>query len=130
MNPTPDPTPHRPNDEQSRITEGDRLPPPPLNPTAQRRHDREQAFRDEIRLKLLRRRRARQEKDNIFMGLEAFGIVGWSISVPTLLGIALGVWLDNTYPSDVSWTLTLMFAGVVLGCLNAWFWIDSKQRDD
>jgi ATP synthase protein I len=62
--------------------------------------------------------------------LGMFGIVGWSIAIPTLLGIALGVWIDTTWPSRFSWTLMLLAGGVILGCLNAWFWITREGRHE
>ena len=59
-----------------------------------------------------------------------FGLVGWSVALPTVLFIALGAWIDSRFPSRHSWTLMLLFVGVVIGCLNAWFWIKRESRDD
>jgi ATP synthase protein I len=42
------------------------------------------------------------------------------VVVPTLLGTALGIWLDNHNPGTHSWTLMLLVIGLVIGCLNAW----------
>ena len=74
--------------------------------------------------------KARSEKDDIMFGLGLFGIVGWSIAIPTLIGIAVGVYLDNRYPTGFSWTLTLLFAGVLLGCFNTWRWIKQKSEEE
>jgi hypothetical protein len=52
-----------------------------------------------------------------------FGIVGWSVTVPLLLGIIFGKWLDRLFPGTHSFTLMFMFAGLCLGCVNAWFWV-------
>jgi ATP synthase protein I len=72
---------------------------------------------------------ARQEGDrSIWAGLGLFGMVGWSVIIPTLLGIALGIWIDKRFPSPYSWTLMLLFVSVVLGCWNAWYWIQKEQR--
>jgi ATP synthase protein I len=57
------------------------------------------------------------------------GLVGWSVVVPTLLGAALGVWLDRRHAMNHSWTLTLLFAGLVIGCLNAWHWVAKEDRE-
>ena len=71
-----------------------------------------------------RRIAARQESDRgIWFGMGLFGIIGWSVAVPTLIGIALGIWIDNKWPGDYSWTLMLMFLGLALGCMNAWRWL-------
>jgi ATP synthase protein I len=58
-----------------------------------------------------------------------FGVIGWSVSVPTLIGIVLGVWLDRRWPGSFSWTLALLLAGVTVGCLNAWYWV-SQEREE
>lgn len=79
--------------------------------------------------KAARRIKARGERrHNLWFGLGMFGLVGWSVAIPTVAGIALGVWVDATWPSRVSWTLTLLFAGMVLGCLNAWRWLKREGR--
>jgi ATP synthase protein I len=78
----------------------------------------------EVARKGERRERARREgRHGLGYGLGLFGLIGWSVAVPTLLGIALGVWIDRRFPSPYSWTLMLMFVGIVVGCLNAWFWL-------
>ena len=77
-----------------------------------------------------RKLRARRKgKHSIWSGIGMFGLVGWSVAVPTLLGAALGVWLDGHYPQRFSWTLTLLITGITIGCLNAWFWVDKESRE-
>ena len=74
-----------------------------------------------------RKLRARAEGPNLlWLGLGMMGMVGWSVAVPTLLGIGLGVWIDRTWQTGYSATLMGLFVGLALGCLNAWFWI--KQQ--
>ena len=62
----------------------------------------------------------------VWSGLGMMGLVGWSVAVPTLLGAALGIWLDKHHPGKHAWTLALLVAGLVIGCLNAWHW-DAKE---
>lgn len=62
-------------------------------------------------------------------GFAFFGLVGWSVVVPTLMGAALGLWLDRRFPGGRSWTLALLVAGLVLGCLNAWRWLAKEHRE-
>ncbi|MEB3181899.1 MAG: AtpZ/AtpI family protein [Nostocaceae cyanobacterium] len=84
-----------------------------------------------LKIKSLRKLKARREKENgIFFGLGMIGLVGWSVAIPTLIGIFVGVWIDNRFPSRYSWTLMLLFIGVVLGCLNAWFWVQQESQED
>ena len=71
---------------------------------------------------------ARQDgAPGVWSGLGMMGLIGWSVVVPTLLGAALGMWLDSRHPGNRSWTLALLMAGLVLGCLNAWRWV--AQQD-
>lgn len=75
-----------------------------------------------------RKVRARAEaQKGIWFGLGMFGMIGWSVIVPALLFIALGMWIDRTWPSRYSWTLMLLFVGIVLGCWNAWHWLSSER---
>ncbi len=71
----------------------------------------------------------RRPKESVWFGLGAFGIVGWSVAIPTLLFLALGIWVDANYESRFSWTLMLLFAGIVLGCVNAWYWINREREE-
>ena len=64
----------------------------------------------------------------IWMGLSMMGLVGWSVATPTLLGVALGVWLDKNASSHHSWTLALLTTGLVIGCINAWNWIKKENN--
>ena len=81
--------------------------------------------------KAYRKLRARGERNrSVWFGLGMYGLIGWSVAVPTLLGIGLGVWIDRRWPGPVSWTLTLLFVGIVLGCLNAWRWIKREGQHD
>ncbi|HKK29224.1 MAG TPA: AtpZ/AtpI family protein [Alphaproteobacteria bacterium] len=72
----------------------------------------------------------RTQKRGVWFGLGMFGLVGWAVAVPTLLGIALGLWLDSVTDSDMSWTLAMLLAGVALGCLNAWYWVQRESRHE
>ena len=69
----------------------------------------------------------RNPTPGVWFGLGLMGVVGWSVVVPTLLGAALGLWLDRHYPGGRSWTLALMAAGLVLGCFNAWIWVTKED---
>ena len=65
---------------------------------------------------------------NIWFGFGMFGLIGWSVVIPMLLGILLGFWIDSRYPSHYSWTLMLLVIGLMTGCLNAWHWIDKENK--
>ena len=57
------------------------------------------------------------------------GLIGWSVVVPTLVGAALGIWLDKHHPGEHSWTLMLLVAGLVIGCFNAWHWVAKENKE-
>lgn len=65
---------------------------------------------------------------SIWFGLGVFGLVGWSVALPTVLMTALGIYIDRRFPGQYSWTLMFLVAGVALGCWNAWYWIRSERR--
>lgn len=65
----------------------------------------------------------------VWSGLGMMGMVGWSVAVPTLLGAALGIWLDRSYPGGRSWTLALLATGLAIGCLIAWHWVAKEDRE-
>jgi ATP synthase protein I len=65
----------------------------------------------------------------VWSGLGMMGLVGWSVAMPTLLGAALGVWIDKRYPDEHSWTLVLLTLGLGLGCIHAWRWIVKEERE-
>ena len=50
------------------------------------------------------------------------------VVVPTFLGAMLGMWLDKNHPGSHSWTLALLTVGLVLGCVNAWHWVDKEDK--
>lgn len=88
------------------------------------------AFSQEIGAKAARKLKAqRNSAQGVWFGLGMMGLIGWSVVVPTLLGAALGIWLDNRHPGKHSWTLALLVAGLVIGCLNAWRWVAKEDKE-
>ena len=64
----------------------------------------------------------------VWFGLGVSGIIGWAVTVPMILMTGLGVWLDRTVPVSFSWTLTMLGVGIIMGCLDAWFWMSRERR--
>jgi ATP synthase protein I len=65
----------------------------------------------------------RKGSPGVWFGLGLFGLVGWSVALPTVLGGLIGLWWDRRHPAVQSRTLALMVAGLVMGCVNAWLWV-------
>ena len=96
-----------------------RKPPPPARPT----------LAEQVGQRAARKLKARRSgTPGVWFGLGMMGLIGWSVAVPTLLGAALGLWLDQRYPGGRSWTLALLAAGLTLGCFNAWRWVSSEEQ--
>ena len=76
-----------------------------------------------------RKLQAQRDKKSVWSGLGLFGMIGWSIVVPTMLGAALGVWLDKKYKQDFSWTLSLLVVGLMIGMLIAWNWVQKENKE-
>ena len=84
----------------------------------------------DVRRRERRKIRARGRKDeSIWFGIGTFGLVGWSVTIPTVIGVLVGVWIDRKWPSQYSWTLMLLFIGIVIGCYNAWYWVTKHRKD-
>jgi ATP synthase protein I len=65
---------------------------------------------------------------DVWLGLGMFGLIGWSVAIPTLLGVLFGAFIDKHYPGIHSWTLSFLIIGLFLGCLNAWHWVVKEEK--
>lgn len=89
----------------------------------------DQSLADKVGSKAARKLRARRRgTTGVWFGLGMMGLIGWSVAIPTLVGAAIGTWLDKHYPGTHAWTLALLVAGLALGCFNAWRWIVKEER--
>ncbi len=85
---------------------------------------------DDIRRSAERMKRARIAPGaSPLRGLGVFGMIGWSIAVPTVLGAFLGLWLNRVAPQDFSWPVALILGGAAIGGLIAWSWISKEGLD-
>jgi ATP synthase protein I len=101
-------------------------------PTPEQKDDldrQEEELLRQITIKERRRLRARRtQSEQIWLGLGTFGIIGWSVAVPAVLGILVGLWLDARFPGKFSWTVAILFAGITLGCFNALYWLNRERE--
>lgn len=72
--------------------------------------------------------RGRRQKNSVLSSIAILGVVGWSVTVPTVLGVVLGVWMDRRWPGRFSWALTLMMLGLAIGCTSAWLRIRGDRK--
>lgn len=103
-----------------------------VDPAQNKQDDVLKKFVVEVGKKESRKIKGRKEakSKSFWFGMGMSGIIGWSITIPTLLGIALGIWIDKKWPSPISWTLTLLGVGIAIGCLNAWRWMKMSGKND
>jgi ATP synthase protein I len=56
----------------------------------------------EVGAKAARKLKARRNPHaRVWFGLGMMGLIGWSVAIPTLLGAALGLWLDSTLSGTI-----------------------------
>ena len=105
-----------------------------MNDEPKKTSKNEPTFAGQVGAKAARKLKARRNStQGVWFGLGMMGLIGWSVVVPTLLGAALGIWLDKHHPGKHAWTLALLVAGLAIGCLNAWHWVakeDKAMRDE
>ena len=78
-----------------------------------------------------RKREALEEPEpSLGVRLGQIGILGWTIVVPTLLGLVIGHWLDRHFNTGVFFSAPLLMAGAAFGLWSAWKWMHRQTRRD
>jgi ATP synthase protein I len=87
--------------------------------TEERESDRR--LRAAVRIRQARREHWQREGERpIGQNLAMIGALGWTVVLPTLIGVFAGRWLDRHFNMGIFWTLGLLVAGLALGCTLAW----------
>lgn len=73
-------------------------------------------------------RSRKNQRPNLWGAFGIVGTIGWMVVLPTLLGIALGRYLDTRFNAGIFWTLSLLMLGLIIGCLAAWRHIQEMMR--
>ncbi|MBA3722051.1 MAG: ATP synthase subunit [Parachlamydiaceae bacterium] len=77
-------------------------------------------FREEAIKKEARKLKARGKKEiNAWWGFSLFGLVGWSVIVPALIGVFIGGVIEHHYTGSHGWTLALLLSGICIGSILA-----------
>ena len=96
----------------------------------ERRTKQAEEFTRKVGEKESRRMKGKSHQDDtVWFGLGMMGIVWWSVAIPTLIGTAIGLWIDRAWPSRFSWTLMMLILGVTLGAINAWYWVKRAREN-
>jgi ATP synthase protein I len=69
-----------------------------------------------------RMKKAESERPNLLSQTVYIGTLGLVMALPIILGAYLGHWLDGMMAGySVRWTMSLLFAGIVIGITNVYF---------
>jgi len=71
-----------------------------------------------------RKRRAEREPE------PSLGSRLGQIVLPTLLGLAIGHWLDKHFATGVFFSALLLMVGAAIGLWSAWKWMHRQTRQD
>lgn len=88
---------------------------------AERSHKPGEEMIRDVAAKQERMLRAQKEQKSYWRAISILGVIGWSVVVPALAGVAIGMWIDQRWPAGISWTVTLLLVGLAIGCASAWF---------
>jgi ATP synthase protein I len=86
--------------------------------------NRSDDLQKQIELQIKRLKKAEHDRPNLLAQTIYIGTLGLVLVLPIVAGAYLGHWLDSLIPGYSSrWTLSLLFAGVVVGVFNVYFLI-------
>jgi len=72
------------------------------------------------------RRGAEQPEPSLGARLGQMGILGWTIVVPTLIGVLIGRWIDRALGTGIVFSAALIMVGAAIGLWSAWKWMHSR----
>ncbi|MGR8980528.1 MAG: AtpZ/AtpI family protein [Gammaproteobacteria bacterium] len=85
----------------------------------ERRH-----LKRKIENQVKRIKKAEADRPNLLSQTIYIGTLGFVLVLPIIGGVYLGHWLDGLREGfSMRWTLSLMFAGLVIGIFNVYFLI-------
>ena len=63
-----------------------------------------------------------RRKGMLWHSIATFGVIGWMIALPTVIGAYLGKYLDakTVGPEGISWTITFILVGLGIGLYTVW----------
>lgn len=89
--------------------------------------ERETHLTEAVRVRAQRVKRWQRDGErSVARNLGQIGALGWTITVPILVALAGGRWLDHHFDTGVFWTAPLIMAGAVFGGWSAWRWINRR----
>ena len=84
--------------------------------------NKSQDLKTKVARQVERMKKAERERPNLLSQTVYIGTLGLVMVLPVILGAYLGHWLDGMMTGySVRWTLSLLFAGIVVGIFNVFF---------
>lgn len=84
----------------------------------------DQKLHEDLRSDIKKIEKAKKDKSKIFAQTAFLGTIGLLFILPIVFGGYVGIWLDNKLKGfSISWTITLIFLGVIIGAINVYFFI-------
>lgn len=89
--------------------------------------NQQRRLKQQIENQVKRIKKADRERPNLLSQTVYIGTLGLVMVLPIIGGAYLGHWLDSIMPGySMCWTLSLLFAGIVVGMFNVYFLIQNK----
>jgi ATP synthase protein I len=86
--------------------------------------DDDRRLREQLARQAKRRRQAEHDRSSILAQTVYLGTLGLVLVLPVIVGAYLGRWLDTRLAGySISWTISLIFVGLVVGAFNVWLMI-------
>ena len=89
-------------------------------------HDRR--LQDRVQRQARRMKRAERERPTLLAQTSYVGMLGLVFVLPVIAGAYLGHWLDGLASGySMRWTLSMIFLGLLVGAMNVYFFIRSRD---
>ena len=89
--------------------------------------NKQQQLKKKIESQIKRIKKAEQDRPNLLSQTVCIGTLGLVMVLPMIGGVYLGHWLDGMVEGySTRWTLSLLFAGLVIGIFNVYFLLKDK----
>lgn len=87
-----------------------------------------QRLREQVALQARRMKKAERERHTLLAQTTYLGTLGIVFVLPVVVGAYVGAWLDGQAQGySVAWTVSLLLIGVMLGAVNVYLLIRSKE---
>lgn len=81
-----------------------------------------QNLKMKVESQIKRMKKAEHDRPNLLSQTVYIGTLGIVMVLPVIAGAYLGHWLDSLMAGySMRWTLSLLFAGIVIGIFNVYF---------